>query len=391
MKSKNIILLILILFIIATASAIVVRDKDINEFAGPSTTKKIENSDFGFEVTEVATKLEKPWDIDFLSNDRLIITEKINKLSIIESGKKIEVTPPQDTYVNGEGGLLAITLDPEYSENNYIYLCFNAKTDGNAAEMFVSRFELNEDAKNLENRVNIIEGIPANESGRHSGCRLEFGPDGYLWVATGDTAVQKEPQDPTSLGGKILRVDRDGNPAPDNLGENFDPRIYSYGHRNIQGLSFFTNTEYKNLLGISIEHGPDRDDEVNLLKKGNFGWDPLPYYGEAVPMTDLEKFPDAIEALWSSGFPTTAASGGTIINSDKWGAWKNSIAVANLKGSHLLIINITPEGKITETERLFHNEYGRLRTVQEGPDGALYILTDNGYGKDKVLKLTPTK
>lgn len=342
-----------------------------------------------YSVVELLSGLDRPWGIAFLPNGQVIFTERSNTINILKDGEVSMLNGPPDTFVNGEGGMMGVATDPKFSENRHIYVCFNSTKYEGTPRVVVSRFDLDLENNELVNRLDIISDIPANPSGRHSGCQLEFGPDGYLWIGTGDTANQPEPQDPKSLGGKILRVDKDGNPVEGNLNGGFDPRVYSYGHRNIQGLGFFANNEYTGMLGVSIEHGPDRDDEVNLLVSGNFGWDPLPYYGEAVPMTDKNKFPDAVDALWESGYPTIAASGGTVINSSKWGKWQNSIAVAALKGSHILILKIDSSGQVLDSEEILKNDYGRFRTIREGLDGSLYLLTDNGQGNDKILLMTP--
>ena len=164
--------------------------------------------------------------------------------------------------------------------------------------MRVTRWRVDETFTALTDRTDIVTGIPVNtdgQLGRHSGCRPRFGPDGYLWVGTGDAALGSVPQDPLSLGGKVLRITRDGAGAPRNPGAPLDPRIWSYGHRNVQGLAFRPTDG----LGVSVEHGPGTDDELNLLTEGNFGWDPVGAggsYDESGPMTDLGKFPDAVPA-----------------------------------------------------------------------------------------------
>jgi glucose/arabinose dehydrogenase len=228
-------------------------------------------------------------------------------------------------------------------------------------------------------RDDIVTGMPYS-TGRHSGCRPRFGPDGFLWVGTGDAAIGTTPQDDGSLGGKVLRIDRNGNPAPGNPGGY---RWYSKGHRNVQGMAFRSDG-----IGMSTEHGPSEDDEVNLLVAGNFGWDPVPGYDESVPMTDLRKYPNAIKAAWSSGRPTLALSGATFIEGAAWGDWNGALAVATLKAEHLHIYVVDAEGGVTGEERVIQNQ-GRLRSVRQGPDGLLYITTDGGGEDGKVLRVSP--
>jgi glucose/arabinose dehydrogenase len=174
----------------------------------------------------------------------------------------------------------------------------------------------------------------------------------------------------------------------DTLGGEFDPRIYSYGHRNIQGVAF--TRDGQPFLGVSVEHGPAVDDEVNQLTLGgNFGWDPVPGYNESVPMTDKTQFPDAVEAVWSSGSPTLAPSGASFIYGDEWGQYDGVLLVAMLKTQHIRAIAFDQNGNITGEEEWFKEEYGRFRSVFQASDGSVYLTTDNGGGRDVVLRVVP--
>jgi aldose sugar dehydrogenase len=247
------------------------------------------------------------------------------------------------------------------------------------------RWQVNAARSALGGRADILTGIPANSTGRHSGCRIRFGPDGVLWVGTGDAAMGTNPQSPTSLGGKVLRITTTGAAAPGNAGAPFRPEIYTYGHRNVQGLAFAANgTAY------SIEHGPNRDDEVNrLVRGGNYGWDPVPGYNESVPMTDRTKFPNARVALWSSGTPTIAPSGGTILSGSRWSGWNGALAMAVLKGQQLRVLGFTANGLALEAQWTAITNRGRLRSAVQGPNGRLYIATDGGGGAGAVLRVIP--
>jgi glucose/arabinose dehydrogenase len=203
-------------------------------------------------------------------------------------------------------------------------------------------------------------------------------------MGTGDATVGTNPQDLRSLGGKTLRVRTDGTVPPDNpFASAADPRtrlVYTYGHRNVQGLALRPGTRQM----WAVEHGPDVNDEVNVLAAGrNYGWDPVPGYNQRVPMTDRRKFPGAVRARWSSGRRTVATSGATFLSGAKWGSWRGGIAVAALKGSELLVLS--PRGRVLAVLRL---GYGRLRAAQLGPDGNLYVSTDNG-SNDRILRLAP--
>jgi hypothetical protein len=212
-------------------------------------------------------------------------------------------------------------------------------------------------------------------------------------VGTGDAAVGTNPQNLSSLGGKVLRVGWDGSIPADNpfVARGGNARyVYNYGHRNVQGLASRPGT---NELW-SVEHGSDRDDEVNLVVRGaNYGWDPVPGYNEATPMTDLGKFPSARTAMWSSGFPTVATSGAAFLTDARWGAWRGAMAVALLKdqGISLMRMNPTPgPTRVVAVTPLAQAEgFGRIRTLMQGPDGALWFTTSNGTN-DSIVRIAPT-
>lgn len=342
------------------------------------------------QITPFITGLNKPWDIDWLPNGTVLVTEKSGPLNIYLDG--VDEPPftiaPDDLAVGGEGGMLGLEVDPQFASNGYVYVCMTSDAD-TARDVRLVRYQLQTPNGNaMLGREDIVTGMPYNDvqTGRHSGCRPRFGPDGYLWVGTGDAAIGTTPQDDESLGGKVLRIDRNGNAAPGNPDGN---RWFSKGHRNVQGIAFRASDS----LGASAEHGPSTDDEVNLLVAGNFGWNPVPAgggpgYNESVPMTDLDEFPDAVEAIWSTGTPTLALSGATFIEGEAWGAWDGVLAVATLKATHLHILVVNAEGEVSDDFRVVE-EQGRLRSPRQGPDGLLYITTDVGAPNGRVLQVTP--
>jgi glucose/arabinose dehydrogenase len=240
----------------------------------------------------------------------------------------------------------------------------------------------------------LVGDIPVNQSsGRHGGCRLRFDPDGLLLIGTGDNARGSNPQDLGTLAGKVLRVDpatgepAEGNPFADRPGPESD-LIWTFGHRNVQGLAVRPGTGQV----FSVEHGPSRDDEVNLLRAGaNYGWDPDGGggYDESVPMTDPD-IDDAVPAVWSSGDPTLATSGATFLDGDQWGDLDGVLLVGLLKDTGVLALRLADDGALEESFQLdvLDDQYGRIRTVQQGTDGALYVTTDNGAA-DQLLKVTP--
>jgi glucose/arabinose dehydrogenase len=182
----------------------------------------------------------------------------------------------------------------------------------------------------------------------------------------------------------VLRINRDGTGVAGNPGGVLDPRIFSYGHRNVQGIAFRPSDGF----GVTTEHGPDRADELNALVPGNFGWNPVPGYNESVPMTDLAEFPNAVKALWDTGPRTYALAGATFITGSQWHGWNGVLAIALLKDSKLLLLRLDQNGiPVGRGEAI--SDRGRLRTPVQGPDGALYITTDNGGSSDVILKVTP--
>jgi len=338
-------------------------------------------ADIGLEVNDFISGLDKPWDVAWLPNGTVLVTERPGRLNVYVDG--VDATPfvvsPDDVVARGEGGMMGLEVDPDFANNGYIYVCTTSNADGENDVRLV-RFTLRTpDGGSVIARDDIVTGMPYS-TGRHSGCRPRFGPDGFLWVGTGDAAIGTTPQDSNSLGGKVLRIDRDGAAAPDNAGGFL---WYSNGHRNIQGMAFRSDG-----IGMSAEHGPSIDDEINLLVSGNFGWNPVPGYNESVPMTDLEEFPNAVPAVWSSGSPTLALAGATFIEGSAWGNWDGVLAVATLKAERLHIFFVDSEGQVTGEERAIENE-GRLRTPRQGPDGLLYLSNDGGNGDGKVLRVTP--
>jgi glucose/arabinose dehydrogenase len=280
--------------------------------------------------------------------------------------------------------MMGLAVDTSFATNRFIYTCFLSNISG-GFDVRVARWTVNAGYTALTNRVDIITGIPVS-SGRHSGCRPRFGPDGYLWVGTGDSATGTVPQDKHSLGGKVLRVDRNGGAAVGNPGGAFLPQIYNYGHRNVQGIAF----RPADGQAFSVEHGTDRDDEVNaLVAGGNYGWDPVPGYDESRPMTDKTKFPNAIDASWTSGNPTIAPSGATFLSGSQWGAYQGALAMAVLKGSELRIVSFDgSDNTLSADWGARVTDQGRLRTAVEGPDGNLYVAQDASPGS--ILKIVPS-
>jgi aldose sugar dehydrogenase len=299
-----------------------------------------------------------------------------------------------DLFARGETGLMGLALDPAFPGNRRLYTCQGIR-DGGSAGIEVTAWTVAADWSSATRVADpLVDGIPVNErTGRHGGCRVEFAPDGALLIGTGDNAVGANPQDLGSLAGKVLRVDpATGDALPDNPfagpGDSADDRIWTYGHRNVQGLAFRPGTGEV----FAVEHGPDVDDEATRLRAGgNGGWDPgAGGYDEDVPMTDPE-LPDVLPPVWTSGSPTIAPSGGTFLDGDQWQGYEGLLLLGVLKDRGVLALRLAEDGSLAEQFRLpeLEDRYGRIRSVQQGTDGALYVTTDNGDGEDVLLRVTP--
>ncbi|MGH3822316.1 MAG: PQQ-dependent sugar dehydrogenase [Pseudonocardiaceae bacterium] len=355
-------------------------------------------------VDVVAEGLEHAWDIGFLPTGAALITERPARLSLLPSTKPGTRAVPVaadlgDVYVAGEGGLMGLVVHPDFAQTRRFTTCQTHQQGGRPLDVRLITWELSPDGARARRVADpLVAGLTLNPSGRHSGCRPTLGPDGYLYVGTGDSARGAVSQDRTQLGGKVLRIDlRTGGPAPGNpfaSSPNAAERlVFTYGNRNVQGVTVQPGTDRL----FATEHGPTTDDEINILRAGaNYGWDPSrggtrSSYNESVPMTDLQRFPDAVPAAWSSGADTEAICGAAFLTGEQWGDLQGLLAVAALRGAKLLLMRVAEDGAITGVGRLpqLDGGYGRLRAVRSGPDGALYVTTSNG-DDDKVLSITPS-
>ena len=334
----------------------------------------------------VATGLRIPWGLDSLPHGSLLVSERPGGLVLISpNGSRTDIALDlSDLFVNGETGMMGLAVDPKFTSNRRIYSC---QGHLDPREIQVIAWTLNVQLTSAT-RVSdpLVGGIPLG-TGRHGGCQLEFGADGSLFIGTGDAAQGATPQDPGSLGGKVLRVDpmtgaaASGNPFLTSSNSNTQ-LVYSYGHRNVQGLSLHPQT------GVvwSIEHGPNRDDEITRLQTGgNAGWNPVPGYNESVAMSDPQ-LPNSYPANYQTGSSTLALSGGAWVDSASWGPLDGALGVASLKDQTLRLFFFNDEGLYLGQRVLVNGEFGRLRAVHQAPDGDLYISTSTG--DDRIIRLS---
>ena len=353
------------------------------------------------QVQVVAEGLEHGWDIGFLPDGGALVTERAGRFTHLSStGAAATVTRVEadlsGVFASGEGGLLGMVVHPDFATSREFTVCMNYQEGGEPVDIRLVTWRLSEDARSAEQVRDLLTGIPTG-GGRHSGCRPTVDSDGLLVVGTGDIADGSVPQDLASLGGKVLRLDlTTGEPAPDNpFSDSADEQeryVLSYGHRNIQGVTVRPATGEI----YTAEHGPRVNDEVNrIVPGGNYGWDPsqggtVGGYDESVQMTDLERFPDAVPAVWQTGGMTEALCGAAFLEGEQWGALDGALLVTALRGAKAVVLTLDDDGEVAEVSvpEELDDEFGRLRAARLGPDGAVYVTTSNGEN-DKVLRVTP--
>jgi glucose/arabinose dehydrogenase len=350
----------------------------------------------GLRVETVASGLTHGWDIGFLPDGKVLVTQRTGQIALLSSASPgaTVTTLKADTstvMVRGEGGLMGLVVHPDFATSREFTTCQTHQENGEPRDIRLVTWRLTEDEKVATRVRELVTGFPVARGGRHSGCRPTLAPDGALLVGTGDTARGNVAQDMRSLGGKVLRIDlKTGEPLPDNPIPG--SRVYTFGHRNVQGVAIRANGQV-----VVAEHGPDKNDELNVLQAGaNYGWDPsqggtVGGYDESVPMTDLTRFPDAVPAIWQSGETTEAICAATFLNGSQWGTLDGALVVTALKGAKLMVFTLDPAGKVVSVSipPEFNDAYGRLRAARTGPDGALYVTTSNGKD-DKLLRVTPS-
>jgi aldose sugar dehydrogenase len=367
-------------------------------------------------VAPVMDNLRSPWDIAFAPDGAMLFTEKCHGLSVrltdgsvkrlVGKGNDYPLRA-DDLFCQGQSGVHGVAVDPAFAQGQrHLYLFSASNLSTNPRTNRVIRVTVNEDWTAVADRNDIVTDIAFKETGAvgsagaHSGGRLRFGPDGYLWITTGDNHAGDLPQHPTRLGGKVLRVDRNGQPAAgNNAPAGFDPRIYSYGHRNPQGISFRPARFAGAGSAFTAEHGPNHSDEVRMLVAGgNAGWDPRDrpnlncpgnYCGYAgnvntMPMTDTQRFPDAVLPSWNNNARSEGMGPAEFLDGPQWGPWNGRLAVSLMRARRLDVLTLDAAGRTTEALTVQIPAL-RLRSLAQGPDGALWASTDNG----EVLRLIP--
>ncbi|MDJ0629120.1 MAG: PQQ-dependent sugar dehydrogenase [Rhodobacter sp.] len=390
--------------------------------------------------TLVLDGLENPWDMAFLDDGTMFFTEKCKGLSVrMPDGSVMALygvgdtegyaSNGEDLFCEGQAGMMGVAVDPGFGDNRriYVYSTSNKVTPHTNRLM---RMVVSEDFSGVSDRTDIVDDVPYKMAasdhpfggpGAHNGGRVRFGPEGFLWLTTGDNHNEDVPQSPTLMGSKVLRMDTDGNAAEGNSPpEGFDRRTYTYGHRNVQGIAFHPGTGN----AITAEHGPWHSDEITfLVNGGNAGWDPrgnmagrgdcpdgycgyspnqmegMNRYERAafMPMTDLETYPDAMVPMWDNNGWSQGTSSAAFLEGDAWGAWNGHMVVGIMGigfggtpiGQRIDVFELSDDGTevydVVEMTLPEGMEAGRFRSVALGPDGSLYAAVDEGM----IHKLTP--
>ncbi|MBC7831435.1 MAG: PQQ-dependent sugar dehydrogenase [Hyphomicrobium sp.] len=362
--------------------------------------------------TVVLQGLSSPWDIAVAADGAMFFTEKCRGLSVRRAdgtvtrlfGTTGSALVAPDLECVGQSGVHGVALDPAFATNRtvYVYMLSNINTSPRTNR--VVRLVLNSGYTSASNRVDIVSDIAFKDvanavggAGSHSGGRVRFGPDGFLYVTTGDNHNPTLPQNPTMLGGKVLRVTTSGAAAPGNTPPaGFDARIFTYGHRNVQGITFRPGTGQP----FTSEHGPNHSDEVTpLVNGGNGGWDPKDrpalacpdnYCGYAgnpstMPMTDVGRFPTAMRPGWTNGGASQGMGPAEFLVGTQWRAWNGRLAVGIMGGSRLAILELNSAGTATGAVDASLPAV-RYRALTLGPDGSLYVATDAG----EIWRVTPS-
>jgi len=346
--------------------------------SSPSAEPLPENND-PVQITSkvIANNLNFPWQLLWGPDNMLWVTERPGRISRVDpnNGNITPLATIDEVYPKGEGGLLGMAILKNSAQETSLYVAFDYNKNNNYTGKVV-RYNYNNGT--LTDPLVIIDDLIA--AGIHNGCRLAFSADQKLFITTGDASDQSTPQDLNSKNGKILRVNPDGSIPADNP-DPLSP-VWSYGHRNPQGLVFVND------ILFSSEHGPDSDDEINIIQKGgNYGWPDVRGFCDEPDEQTFCNDHDVVEPLknWT---PTVAVCGINYYNNDSIPQWKNSILMATLKNSRLVQLKLSGDQRsITESHEFFINDYGRMRDVCVAPDGRVFICTSNGGNNDVIVEV----
>ncbi|QDP02429.1 PQQ-dependent sugar dehydrogenase [Thalassotalea sp. PS06] len=337
----------------------------------------------GFKATLVTEGIDIPWGMTQLPNGDLLVTEREGEIKVVRDGKLLDQTISglPDIHDYGQGGLLDIVVDPDYANNGWLYFTYSTE-EGEGSNTALMRAKL--DGMQLVEQQVLYKAEGESEKRQHYGSRIVFDQNGDLFFSIGDRGMRDEnPQNLALDSGKIYRIKADGSIPDDNpfVGDkDAKPAVFSYGHRNPQGMAMDPTTG--NIW--ATEHGPKGGDEVNLIQKGlNYGW-PVISYGvnySGTSFTDLTE-KDGMEQPKINWTPSLAPSGLTFVTSDKYPEWKGKMLAGSMKFNYLVLLTVDGD-KVVSQEKIF-KDVGRVRNVYQAPDGFIYLGID-GQGIKKIV------
>ena len=332
----------------------------------------------------ITTELDVPWEILWAPDNSIWVTERIGRVQKIDPATGIKTKLLEiEVTTEGESGMLGMALHPDFPNTPYAYLVYNYSSGSDIKERLV-RYTYQQDK--LINEEILINNITGNTY--HDGSRLIFGPDGKLYMTTGDAGDQPQAQNPSSLSGKILRINADGSIPSDNPSPN--SYVWASGSRNAQGLDFSPSG-----ILYSSEHGPESDDEINIIEKGrNYGWPEVEGYCDKVNEAEFCSENSVKEPI-QAYTPTLALAGIAYYPYDVIPDWKNSLIVTSLKAGKLIVLKLNEQGiMVTSSATIYDNDFGRLRDVCVSPEGRVFVSTSNRDGRgnpengdDKIIEI----
>lgn len=352
----------------------------------PVAAQTIQSNEHAFEAVTIVENLENPWALAFLPDGRMLITERDGRLRLVVDGKLLDapVSGVPEVFARGQGGLLDIALHPDHATNGWIYMSYaRPAEDGARTAVFRARL----DGAALRDVETVFVAENPGGGGLHFGSRLAFGSDGKLYVSAGDRGQADKAQDPTNNNGTVLRLNDDGSIPPDNPFVGRDdalPSIFTFGHRNPQGMIFHPERDE---IWVH-EHGPKGGDEINRLKSGaNYGW-PVVTFGRSYAGFPIGEgsFKAGMEPPLHHWTPSIAPSGMAFYTGDAFPRWRGNLFVGSLKFRYLARV-VLDGTRVVAQERLIEGDFGRVRDVRQGPDGLIYVLTDESDGR--LIRLQP--
>ncbi len=339
----------------------------------------------------VTTGLDTPWEILWTPNNNIWASERLGRISSINpaTGERKELLKISDAAEVGEGGLLGMVLDPDFSQNKFVYVAYNYLATGNDYREKIVRYTYDAASEKLTKASILLDNIDG--SNNHNGCRMIISPDKKLLLTTGDAQVTSTSQNVKNINGKVLRINLDGSIPSDNPIANSP--VWSWGHRNAQGLVFSPNGK----ILYSSEHGANSDDEVNIIRKGrNYGWPKVEGKCDNALEQGFCKDSNVVEPIhaWT---PTLGVAGMDFYSSNLIPEWKNSLLVTSLKGSRVTQLQLSSDGEsVVKATDFYVNTYGRLRDICISPEGKVYIAVSNKDGRgipkaddDKIVEIVP--